>query len=62
MTKVKTIEFWLVVLPVVFILAVLAAGFDKITSMDGLLPWLAMTWAVLATFWMLRELFRRLGG
>jgi hypothetical protein len=59
MTKVKTIEFWLFALPVLFFLAIWAAGFDHDAFAKPLIIAFAGVWMLLAIFWMLRELVRR---
>jgi len=60
MTKVKTLEFWLVMLPLLFIGAGLAAGFDNEALAKYLLPVFAAAWMLLALFWMGREIVRRI--
>jgi hypothetical protein len=62
MTKVKTVEFWLFALPVLFALAVWAAGFDQDTSAKYLIIAVAGVWLLLAIYWMLREMMRRFFG
>ena len=60
MPKVKKIEFWLVALLVLIVVAVVAAGFDQVAIAGGVIPALAVAWLVLAIFWMVREIFRRI--
>jgi len=60
MTKVKTIEFWLVALPVLFVLAGWAAGFEQETVAKYLLPLFAAVWMLLAIVWMFREIVRKI--
>jgi hypothetical protein len=62
MTKIKTVEFWLFALPVLFFAAGWAAGFDHDAFAKYLIPAFAGVWMLLAIFWMLRELLRRLRG
>jgi hypothetical protein len=54
MTKVKTVEFWLFAIPV-FVALAWVAGFTH-----ELLPAVLGVWLLLAIFWMLRELVRRI--
>ncbi|MGO8955680.1 MAG: hypothetical protein ACLPWS_12405 [Rhodomicrobium sp.] len=60
MRKVKTIEFWLVALPVLFLLSGLAAGFDQEAVAKILLPVVAVVWMLLAIVWMFREIVRKI--
>jgi hypothetical protein len=60
MTKVKTLEFWLFALPVLLVLAGWAAGFDHDENAKYLIIAFAGVWLMLAIYWMLRELVRRL--
>ncbi|MGO9172888.1 MAG: hypothetical protein ACLP7P_13130 [Rhodomicrobium sp.] len=60
MTKVKMIEFWLVALPVLFVLAGWAAGFEQEAVAKYLLPLFAAVWMLLAIVWMFREIVRKI--
>jgi hypothetical protein len=55
MKRIKTVEFWLIALPVLFIVAVWAAGLER-----DFIPFFLGIWIVLAIFWMLREFVRKL--
>jgi hypothetical protein len=60
MPKIWTIEFWLVALPILFVLAGWAAGFQHSIVARYFIPIFAGAWMVLAFAWMLREAVRRL--
>jgi hypothetical protein len=60
MTKVKTLEFWLVFLPVLFVLAGWAAGFEQNIVAKWFIPVFAAVWMLLAIAWIFRELMRKL--
>ncbi len=60
MPKVKTIEFWLVALPLLIVVAGIIAGFDQVTTAGGVIIPMAVAWLILAIFWMGREIFRRI--
>jgi hypothetical protein len=62
MTKVKTIEFWLVALPLLMVMSVIFAGFDQVAGAAGPIPYLAVAWLILAVYWIVRELFRRIAS
>ncbi len=62
MTNYKTLEFWLVMLPLIGIAGVLIGGFDQVTDAAYISIPLAAIWAVLAVFWMARELYRRIAS
>jgi hypothetical protein len=59
MTRIKTVEFWLFALPILPVLA-WAVGFHHDTFSEYLFPAFLGVWLLLAIFWMLRELVRRL--
>ena len=60
MTKAKSIEFWLIALPVLFILAGWAAGFEQNIVAKWFIPVFAAVWMLLAVAWILRELVRKM--
>jgi hypothetical protein len=62
MTKVKTVEFWLIAIPALMVAAVIVAGFDQVAGAAGPIPYLAVTWLILAVYWIGRELFRRIAS
>ncbi len=59
MPKVRSIEFWLVALPVLVILAAWGAGFKHEFVMGYFIPVFAAVWMVLAIAWLLREFVRK---
>jgi len=60
MTKVKTLEFWLFALPVLFGLAVWAGAAEQDLVAKYLVPICLGAWAILAVLWMLREIVRKI--
>jgi hypothetical protein len=58
MTRVKTIEFWLFALPVIFVAVALFGGFDRVSFARPFIAAVAVTWMLLAIAWMFRELLR----
>ncbi len=60
MTKAKSIEFWLIALPVLFILAGWAAGFEQNIVAKWFIPVFAAVWMLLAVAWIFRELVRKM--
>jgi hypothetical protein len=62
MTKVKSVEFWLIALPALMVAALLVAGFEQVAGAAGPIPYLAVAWLVLAVYWIGRELFRRIAS
>jgi hypothetical protein len=62
MTKVKTVEFWLIAIPALMVAAVIVAGFDQVAGAAGPIPYLAVAWLILAVYWICRELFRRIAS
>jgi hypothetical protein len=59
MTKVKSVEFWLFALPVLFGLAAWTAVFDHDALVNYFTPAFLGVWLLLAVFWMFREMVRR---
>jgi hypothetical protein len=59
MTKIKTVEFWLFAIPVLFALAAWAAVIDHDAFVNYFTPVFLGVWLLLAIFWMFRELGRR---
>ncbi len=59
MPKVRSIEFWLVALPVLFVLSGWAAGFQHNIVAKYFIPVFAAVWMILAVAWMLREIIRK---
>ncbi len=60
MKRVKTLEFWLVALLALIVLAGWFDAFKDIKWLGYLIPYFAGVWAVLALTWMFREIIRRI--
>jgi hypothetical protein len=60
MPKVRSLEFWLIALPLLFVLSGFLAGFDHVVVAKYFLPLCAATWMLLAIAWMFREFVRRI--
>lgn len=58
MKSVKTLEFWLVALLALTIVAGWVAGFDGIKWAGHLIPIFLVAWMFLALTWMFREIIR----
>ena len=58
MKRVKTLEFWLVALPALVVIAAWVAGFDGIKWARHLIPVFAIAWTAFALTWMFREFIR----
>jgi hypothetical protein len=60
--KLKTVEFWLVALPVLFAVLGWVSGFDNMHFLNHLFTPIIILWIALALFWMGREIVRRIMG